>query len=100
MKVSREQVAQNRRRILDAASRLFRERGFDGVGVDTVMKDAGLTHGAFYGHFDSKEELIAHACAHALSETNDRWKDAPDPRRALAEFYLGAQHFDDVGGGC
>ena len=51
MKVSREQAAKNRERILDTAARLFRERGFEGIGVADTMKAAGLTHGGFYGHF-------------------------------------------------
>ena len=53
MRVTREKAAENRERIVDTAARLFRERGFDGVGVDAIMKDAGLTHGGFYGHFKS-----------------------------------------------
>src|ERR1700679_4184514 len=65
MKVTKEQVAAHRGRILDAAGRLFRRRGFDDVTVADVMKEAGLTHGAFYGHFASKEALIAAAVAHA-----------------------------------
>jgi TetR/AcrR family transcriptional regulator, transcriptional repressor for nem operon len=69
MKVSREQVAENRRKILDAAARLFRERGFDAVTVAEVMKSAGLTHGAFYGHFKSKDDLIAQTLLYALDAT-------------------------------
>ena len=57
MKVSREQSAENRQRILRAAARLFREHGLDGVSIDGIMKDAGMTHGGFYGHFASKDEL-------------------------------------------
>ena len=67
MKVSREQAAQNRERIVEAAAQLFRERGFDGIGVADLMKEAGLTHGGFYGHFSSKEDLIAEASARALT---------------------------------
>ena len=67
MKVSREQVAENRRRILDAASRLFRGNGFEAVTVAEVMKAAGLTHGGFYGYFKSKDDLIAETLAHALA---------------------------------
>src|SRR5580698_11550079 len=67
VKVSREQVAAHRTRILAAAARLFRQRGFDDVTVAEVMKDAGLTHGAFYGHFSSKEALIAEAVGQALA---------------------------------
>ena len=63
MKVSREQVAENRRTILKAASRLFRERGYESVTVAEIMKAAGLTHGGFYGYFASKDELIAGALA-------------------------------------
>ena len=57
MKVSREQMAENRQRILEVAGQLFREKGFDAVSVAVVMKAAGLTHGGFYGHFDSKDDL-------------------------------------------
>lgn len=60
MKVSREQMAQNRKRILSEAGRLFRAKGFDAVSVAEVMKAAGMTHGGFYGHFRSKDDLIAH----------------------------------------
>ena len=67
MKVSREQAAENRDRIIDVAGRLFRERGLDGIGVANLMKAAGLTHGGFYGHFSSKEDLIVRACRRAVS---------------------------------
>lgn len=63
MRVSREQVAENRRKILEVASRLFRERGFDAVTVADVMSAAGLTHGGFYGYFKSKDDLIARRAA-------------------------------------
>ena len=66
MKVSREQVLENKRTILEAAGRLFRERGFDSVTVADVMKSAGLTHGGFYGYFKSKDDLIAQALAEVL----------------------------------
>ena len=66
MKVSKEQMAENRERILDVAAQLFREKGFDGIGVADLMKSAGLTHGGFYGHFASKDELMAEASARAL----------------------------------
>ena len=71
MKVSREQAAQNRERIVETAAQLFRERGFEGIGIADLMKEAGLTHGGFYGHFSSKEELIAEASARALTGTFD-----------------------------
>src|SRR3954465_15466881 len=66
MKVSREQAAANRERIVETAAQLFRERGFEGIGVADLMNKAGLTHGGFYGHFASKEDLIAEASARAL----------------------------------
>jgi TetR/AcrR family transcriptional repressor of nem operon len=69
MKVSREQAAQNRERILDAAAQLFRERGFEGIGLADLMKKAGLTHGGFYGHFASKDDLIAQASARELTRS-------------------------------
>lgn len=96
MKVSREQVAENRQAILEAASRLFRERGFDDVKVADVMQAAGLTHGGFYGHFDSKDDLIAKALTHVLSKVDER---ANDPMEYVKE-YLGPAHRDDRAGGC
>jgi TetR/AcrR family transcriptional regulator, transcriptional repressor for nem operon len=105
MKVTREEAARNRERILDAAAQRFRERGFDGIGVADLMKEAGLTHGGFYGHFGSKDDLIAEASARALTrslaaliEVAER---APgDPLSALAEAYLSRRHRDNPGGGC
>lgn len=96
MKVSREQMAENRRGILEAAGRLFRERGFDAVSVAEVMKAAGLTHGGFYGHFDSKDDLIVHALGHAIDA---RKGTAPD-LRAFMDAYLSPQHRDNTAGGC
>jgi hypothetical protein len=64
----REQVAEDRRTILEAASQLFRERGYGAVTVAETMKAAGLTHGGFYGYFASKDELIAGALADVLSD--------------------------------
>src|SRR4029453_19541751 len=105
MKVSREQAARNRERILDAAAQLFRERGFEGVGVADLMKEAGLTPGGFYGHFSSKEDLIAEASARALTRSLARWSElgerAPrDPLSAIAGVYLTGRHRDNPGTGC
>ena len=74
MRVSKEQAAANREQIVHQAARLFRERGFDGIGVAELMKNAGLTHGGFYGHFDSKEQLMAEACEYAIGVTGRRWR--------------------------
>src|ERR1700735_612800 len=94
MKVTKEQVAAHRGRILDAAARLFRRRGFDDVTVADVMKEAGLTHGAFYGHFASKEALIAAAIAHALPAASD------DDAARFADRYLSARHRDNRESSC
>lgn len=98
MKVTREQAAQTRERILDTASKLFREHGLDGIGVADLMKSAGLTHGGFYSHFSSKEELMAQACARALEESAQRWKERSLP--AIVQSYLSARHRDNPRAGC
>ena len=109
MRVSREQAAGNRAKIVDVAARLFRERGFDGVGLDEIMREAGLTHGGFYRHFGSKEELYAEAVRHFLKkEVPERWQkglaDAclPDQRfaRFVVDAYLSRDHLQDVGVSC
>ncbi len=97
MKVSREQVAEHRKRILAAAARLFRLRGFDEVTVAEVMKEAGLTHGAFYGYFPSKEALIAEAVGQALPSA------AASASRSATEFadgYLSVKHRDGRATSC
>ena len=105
MKVSREQAALNRERIVETAARLFREKGYDGIGVADLMKSAGLTHGGFYGHFASKEDLMIEACQHALEKSLEGWraKVARDPQQALpaiVDSYLTTRHRDQPGGGC
>ncbi len=62
MRITKEKAAENRARVVAAADRLFREKGFDGVGVAELMGEAGLTHGGFYNHFASKDDLEAAAC--------------------------------------
>src|SRR5260370_24790238 len=104
MKVTRQQVAKNRQRILEVAGKLFREKGFDGVSVADIMKSAGLTHGAFYGHFASKHELAAQACANAVAKTLDVWTalasdKSPDQLGAIVPNSLTSSHRDDLGGG-
>jgi len=97
MKVSREQMAQNRRRILDEASRLFRAKGFDAVSVAEVMKAAGLTHGGFYGHFSSKDDLVAQTLAHVLAADAD---GEGGDLRAYLGAYLSPAHRDNAADGC
>lgn len=105
MKVSREQAALNHERIVDVAARLFRERGYDGIGVADLMKSAGLTHGGFYGHFASKEDLLAQACARAVDGSATRWRHEMEtaPEQALQRItdnYLSVRHRDHPGRGC
>ena len=105
MKVSRVQATENRARIIASAARLFREKGFAGVGVADIMADAGLTHGGFYGHFASKDDLIAQACTHAMAESEARWtrrseRESDQPLKDIVGRYVSARHRDDPGHGC
>ena len=98
MRVSREQAAANRERIVEAAARLFRDHGYEGVGVDAIMKEAGLTHGGFYGHFASKEQLAGEALA--LTCAQARSKNETGDLAAALEHYLNEAHCADRAGGC
>ena len=105
MRVSRDKAAANRERIVETAGALFRAKGFGGIGVADIMKAADLTHGGFYGHFDSKDELIAQATERAAARAAANWQRvvaaAPDkPYAALLDHYLTARHRDDPGHGC
>jgi TetR/AcrR family transcriptional regulator, transcriptional repressor for nem operon len=83
---------ETRARIVETASRLFQERGVDRVGVDEIMRESGLTHGGFYVHFRNKEQLIAEACALAVDQRADEWKDqlrGLPPQEAFAAFLDG-----------
>jgi len=95
MRVTREQMAEHRQKILEAAGKLFRAKGFDAVTVADVMQAAGLTHGGFYGHFKSKDDLIAETLAHAFKR-GEGDLDLGTFRRA----YLTPKHRDDFAGGC
>ena len=101
MKVTRAQAEENRERILDSAARLFRERGFDGIGLNDLMQAAGLTRGGFYGHFESKDDLAAQASRRALQANREQWRQQAD--RSLAAWvqaYLSDAHRDQPGAGC
>lgn len=105
MKVSREQAQENRLKVLDAAARLFRERGVDRVTVAEVMAEAGLTHGGFYASFANKSELVAQATERALVEHSDQWRAVIEtadgnPFDALLQFYVSSLHRDKPGAGC
>jgi TetR/AcrR family transcriptional regulator, transcriptional repressor for nem operon len=105
MKVSRDKAAANHQRILDAASALFRTKGFSGIGVADIMKKADLTHGGFYGHFNSKDDLVAQASRRTMVRSAANWERvvadaAVRPYAALLEHYLTARHRDEPGRGC
>jgi len=102
MKVSKEIMAEHRETILVAASKKFRELGFTGIGVSDLMKEVGLTHGGFYGHFASKEELVALASERSMNDSIKRWEDIMsnaegDPLTAFAKYYVTKGY---SGGGC
>ncbi|RFB99391.1 TetR family transcriptional regulator [Rhizobium leguminosarum bv. trifolii] len=98
MRITKEKKQENYERIIATASELFRERGFDGVGVAELMERAGLTHGGFYNHFRSKEDLIAESTENGLSETLKRY--AGHDVLAVMELYLAREHRDGRGQGC
>jgi TetR/AcrR family transcriptional repressor of nem operon len=107
MKVTKSQSAENRQGIVDAAARLYRERGLQGVGVADITRDAGLTHGGLYRHFENKDALVREACARALEwsiASLDGMCDPGDPAptglAAKVANYLSPQHRDHPGEGC
>ncbi|WP_131829714.1 TetR/AcrR family transcriptional regulator, partial [Teichococcus deserti] len=105
MRVSRAKAAENREKILEAAGRLFRERGLAATGVDALAEAAGLTHGSLYSQFGSKERLAEAAVAAMIEARAGRTlpRDGETPRQALQRFagrYLSAAHRDAPGNGC
>lgn len=92
-----------RQRIIETAGRRFKETGVDGSGIATLMSDAGLTNGAFYAHFESKDDLVASVVADELRRQADSFAELPAGRSGLRDFvheYLSAQHRDNPGVGC
>jgi TetR/AcrR family transcriptional repressor of nem operon len=104
MRVSRAQAAENRQNVIESASRLFRQHGFDGIGLKDLMQEAGLTQGGFYKQFASKDDLIAQAAGRALKAAGARWETlatgSADPLKALVDFYLSLAHRDQRSEGC
>lgn len=106
MRYSREHKLETHERIVKRASVRLREKGAHGIGVADLMKDAGLTHGGFYAHFDSREALVIEAFAHAMDRSTERWRKvgettAPEQRlTAIVDSYLTPLHRDDPGHGC
>jgi len=106
MRYSREHKLETHARIVKRASVKLREKGAHGIGVADLMKEAGLTHGGFYAHFDSREALVIEAFAHAMDRSTERWRkiaeQTPPEQRmaAIVDAYLTPTHRDDPGHGC
>jgi len=106
MKRSKLEAAETRRRIVKAAAAEFRRNGINNTGLNDVMAAAGLTHGGFYGHFASKNELIAEACAAAMDSAAENTLPSRCPAvgktglDAILTGYLSKDHRDDLSGGC
>jgi TetR/AcrR family transcriptional regulator, transcriptional repressor for nem operon len=103
MRYGKDQKQATRRRIVEAAGRRFKQDGIDGAGVAAVMSDAGLTNGAFYGHFTSKEDLVANVLADQLRAQRHRLDAHAPDRTGLEAFihsYLSPQHRDQSADGC
>ncbi|WP_145515862.1 TetR/AcrR family transcriptional regulator [Yersinia aleksiciae] len=104
-RVSKQQMALNHEAIVQTSSQLFRARGLNGVSVNDLMAAVGLTHGGFYGHFSSKDELAAIASRKAIDDSRVRWEEIssqPDRHnlRTLVELYLSPEHRDRMEDGC
>jgi TetR/AcrR family transcriptional repressor of nem operon len=106
MRYSKEHKLETHARIVKKASVRLREKGAHGIGVADLMRDAGLTHGGFYAHFDSREALVIEAFAYAMDRSTERWRQlagqaAPEDRLAtIVDAYLSPQHRDNPGHGC
>jgi TetR/AcrR family transcriptional repressor of nem operon len=101
-----ERKERTHRRIVSAAARQFREEGLGGAGVERIMEEAGLTHGGFYTHFDSKADLAAEAVAFAMKTAREGWLEGaeflhgPGGTRRMLDAYLNRAHRDNPGAGC
>jgi TetR/AcrR family transcriptional repressor of nem operon len=106
MRYSREHKLETHARIVKKASVRLREKGAHGIGVADLMKEAGLTHGGFYAHFDSRDALVIEAFAYAMDRSTERWRKlaetTPPEKRlaAIVDSYLTRVHRDDPGHGC
>src|SRR5438067_2069825 len=103
MRYSKDHKQETRQRIVEAAGRRFKQDGIDGAGLAAVMSDAGLTNGAFYAHFASKEDLVANVVADQLRAQHESLDSQPSDRAGLEAFvrsYLSPQHRDQSADGC
>jgi TetR/AcrR family transcriptional regulator, transcriptional repressor for nem operon len=101
---SRDEKAKSHERIVDIASARIRELGTTAPGVAEIMKEAGLTHGGFYKHFDSRDDLIAEAVGRMFAESQSKAAavvaHADDPLTAFVDWYVSPEHRDNPGSGC
>ena len=103
MRYGKEHKQATRRRIIETAGRRLKRDGIDGSGVATLMADAGLTNGAFYAHFTSKDDLVAAALADQLREQRASFSERAPGRAGVEQYvreYLSVQHRDNPGDGC
>ena len=104
MKKSKAETAKTRQRIIEVASEAIRNKGIDATGVAEIMAAAGLTHGGFYRHFGSKEELVTEAIALSrkdyLAGTLSSAEEGPEALMRHFQEYVTAEHRDDAGSGC
>lgn len=106
MRYSKEHKQETHERIVKRAAVRLREKGAHGIGVADLMKEAGLTHGGFYAHFDSREALVIEAMEHIMQRSTERWRklgeQAPPEKRlaTVVNSYLNSAHRDDPGHGC
>lgn len=105
MRVSREEAAKNRARVVATAAGKFRERGYDGIGIVDLMNAAGMTQGGFYKRFAGKQALMAEATAVALAENLGYWRsviarDPGSPAATLRRWYLDPRNLGAIGEGC
>jgi len=101
---SQKDKEKNHAQIVEIAAQKMRESGTEGPGVAEIMKAAGLTHGGFYKHFDSRDDLVAEAVEAAVAQSQDGIaavvEGADDPLAAFVEWYLSSTHRDQPGTGC
>jgi TetR/AcrR family transcriptional repressor of nem operon len=101
---SAKEKEKNHRAIVEIAAQKMRESGTEGPGVAEIMKEAGLTHGGFYKHFDSRDDLVAEAVEAAIAQGREGYEkvtaEADDPLAAFVDWYLSSSHRDDPGTGC
>lgn len=104
MRRSKEEKAKSRERIVDVAAARIRETGIEAPGVSEIMREAGMTHGGFYKHFDSRDELVEAALERAMTRGDEKLSKltsgAGDPLAAFVDWYVSAEHVANPAAGC